>query len=398
MINTQFNVLPSYSVLTRINVSRFATVLFAALLALWQGVVFGSAPNGFTGQSTITANVAEGTSETSGNLMAYTGVNEIIKTGGGAWIINKGLIYASSIASAHIFDLQTVDLRGAGAVSGQYTEFSGTVQGEGVTFAVYSHDDSGDSLTLSGNNAFTGQYLVRCGALYILTDNAIASNASVKIDDATNSTLEYNVKSGTKRLDLTDGKKIIGYEASPVSYLKNHGKIEKTGSGTLPINSETNGSVKVERFAIVSGRVDYQGYFDSFVRSGIDIQDSSVFSPGLSNSDTIGNAILGSAITLAFEAAAQFEFASYSDDPDSRLFDAIAIDKNSLSDRVQFKQQSSSFIELAFLSGNAENLAKQDAKDLLISDERTDCAPDAMRFLDDDCIYRMANSKDIFEF
>ena len=381
MINTQFNVLPSYRVLTRVNVSRFAIVLFVVLLALWQGVVSASAPNGFiSGQSTITANVAEGTSETSGNLMAYTDINEIIKTGGGTWIINKGLIYVSSIASAPIFDLQTVDLRGAGASATRLVMHEGA------------------ALTLSGNNAFTSQYLVRCGALHILTDNAIASNASVKIDDATNSTLEYNVKSGTKRLDLTDGKAIKGCQVgSSLPYEGNYGKIEKTGVGTLPINSETNGSVKVEKFAIVSGRVDYQGYFDSFVGAGIDVQDGAAFSPGLSDSDTIGNAILGSAITLAFEAAALFEFDSCSDDSDSKLFDAIAIDNNSLSDSVQFKSQSGAFIELAFLSGDTEKLAKKGAEYLQISDERTDRDSGASQILDDDCIYRLTNYKDIIE-
>ena len=382
MINTQFNVLPSYSVLMRVNVSRFAIVLFAALLALWQDVVSASVPNSFiSGQSTITANVAESTSETNGNLTTYTDINEIIKTGGGTWIINKGLIYASSIASAPIFDLQTVDLRSAGVAATRLVMHEGA------------------ALTLSGNNAFTGQYLVRCGALHILTDNAIASNASVKIDDATNSTLEYNVKSGTKRLDLTDGKAIKGCQVgSSLPYEGNYGKIEKTGSGTLPINSETNGSVKVEKFAIASGRVDYQGYFDSFVGSGIDVQDGAAFSSGLSDSNTFGNAILSSAITLAFEAAVLFEFDSYSDNLDFRLFDAITIDKNSRSDSVQFKPQSGSFIELAYLSSETEKWAEKDAKYLLISEERIDSDPGASQIKDDDCIYRMANHNDIFEF
>ena len=122
-----------------------------------------------------------------------------------------------------------------------------------------------------------------------------------------------------------------------------------------------------------------------------------MFSPGLSNSDTIGNAILGSAITLAFEAADLFEFNSYSDEPDSRLFDAIAIDKNSRSDSFLFKQQSDSFIELA-LSSETEKRAEIDAKYLLISNERIGSDPGASQILNDDCIYRMANQKDIFEF
>lgn len=381
MINTQFNILPAFCVLTRVNVSRFAIVLFVALLALWQGVVFGIVPDDYTSvPSTYTANVAEGTTETTSNLMIIGGVNDIIKTGGSTWIINKGLIYVSSIASAPIFDLQTVDLRGAGAAAAQLVMHEGA------------------ALTLSGNNAFTGQYLVRCGARHILTDNAIASNASVKIDGATNSALEYNVKSKSKRLDLTDGKEIKGCQVgSSLPYERNYGKIEKTGSGTLPINTETNKSVKVERFAIVSGRVDYQGYFDSFVRSGIDVQDGAAFSPGLFDSDTIGNAILGSAITLAFEAAVLFEFDSYSDNSDFRLFDAITIDMNSRSDSVLFKQQSDSFIELA-LSSETEKRAEKDAKYLLISNERIGSDPGASQILNDDCIYRMANQKDIFEF
>ena len=381
MINTQFIILPSYRVLTRINVSRFAIILFVALLALWQDVVSASVPNSFiSGQSTISANVAEGTSETNGNLTSFTDINEIIKTGGVTWIINKGLIYVSNIASAPIFDLQIVDLCGAGAAAAR----------------LVMHEDA--ALTLSGNNAFTGQYLVRRGALHILTEDAIASNVSVKIDDATNSALEYNVKSGTKRLDLIDGKAIKGSQVgSSLPFAGNYGKIEKTGSGTLPINSEADGSVKVKKFAIVSGRVDYQGYFDSFVRSGIDVQDGAAFSPGLSNSDTIGNAILGSAITLAFGTAALFEFDSRSDDPDSRLFDAITIDKNSRSDSVQFKPQSGAFLKLAYLGGDADKLPKKGAI-LLISDERTDRDPGASPNLNDDCIYRMANQKDIFEF
>ena len=459
MINTQYNALPSYCVLTRSNVSRFAIVLFVALLVLWQGVVFGTVPNTFYmgGPSTITADVADGASETSGSLMVYSGVNEIIKIGGGTWIINGGYVNTdlptapaiklkegtidirynssgnSSVSGYLTMDAGTtiisditehlrrnnqysvsnvmLNLTGSGnivinegksfgvkMISGQHTEFSGAISGENVTFAVYCHDDSDSSFTLSGSNSFTGELLVRRGVRLILTDDAIASIASVKIDDATNSTLEYNVKSGTKRLDLTDGKVIKGCQVgSSLSYEGNYGKIEKTGSGTLPINTETNESIKVERFAIVSGRVDYQGYFDSFVRSGIDIQDGAVFSSGLSDSNTIGNAILGSAITLAFEAAALFEFNSYSDEPDSRLFDAIAIDKNSRSDSVLFKQQSDSFIELA-LSSETEKWAEKDAKYLLISDERIDSDPGDSQILNDDCIYRMANHKDIFQF
>ena len=420
MIHTQFNILPAFCVLTRVNVSRFAIVLFAALLALWQGVVFGIVPDGYTfGPSTYTANVAEGTTETTSNLMIIGGVNEIIKTGGGTWIINKGLIYVSNIVSAPIFDLQTVDLRGAGAAAAQLVMHEGAalissatehdmnkVSGANV---IVNFSGSGNILINDGKSfdasVVSGQYLVRRGARHILTDNAIASKASVKIDDATNSTLEYNVKSGSKRLDLTDGKAIKGCQVgSSLPYAGNHGAIEKTGNGTLPINTETNESVKAKnsvivsgRSVIVSGRVDYQGYFDSFVRSGIDIQDGAVFSPGLSNSDTIGNAILGSAITLAFEAADLFEFNSYSDEPDSRLFDAIAIDKNSRSDSVLFKQQSDSFIELA-LSSETEKRAEIDAKYLLISNERIGSDPGASQILNDDCIYRMANQKDIFEF
>ena len=382
MINTQFNIQPAFRVLTRVNVSRFAIVLFVVLLALWQGVVFGTVPDGYTsGPSTYTANVAEGTTETTSNLMIMGGVNDIIKTGGVTWIINKGLIYVSSIASAAIFDLQTVDLRGADAAAAR----------------LVMHEDA--ALTLSGNNAFPGHYLVRRGALHILTDNAIASNASMKIDGATNSALEYNVKSESKKLDLTDGKAIKGCQVgSSLLYEGNYGKIEKTGSGTLPINTETNGSVKVEKFAIVSGRVDYQGYFDSFVGSGIDVQDGAAFSPRLSDSNTFGNEILGSAIALAFEAAALFEFDSYSDDLESRLFDAITIDKNSRSDSVQFKPQSGSFIELASLSSDAEKRTEKDSKYLLISNERTDRDSGALQIKDDDCIYRMADHKDVIEF
>lgn len=70
MINTQSNTLPASCVLTRINVSRFIIVLFVALIAAWQGSVFGNVPDGYiSGPSTYTANVAEGTTETTSNLM-----------------------------------------------------------------------------------------------------------------------------------------------------------------------------------------------------------------------------------------------------------------------------------------------------------------------------------------
>lgn len=262
MINTQYNILPTFSVLTRINVSRFTIVLFVALIAAWQGSVFGNVPDGYiSGPSTYTANVAEGTTETTSNLMLMGGVNEIIKTGGGTWRVTRALVMNNptiklqdgtidfngsdsniqfsaylvmsegatfiSNVNAHGLDKASTantvmyNLQGSGNIvinsgksfgvsltDGQHTEFSGVVQGEGLIFAVYSASKTPgvNSLTLSGNNTFSGIYAVRFGTRLVLTDDAINSNASVYIDN-NNSVVEYNVKNGTKRLNLTDGKK-----------------------------------------------------------------------------------------------------------------------------------------------------------------------------------------------
>lgn len=453
MINTQYNILPTFSVLTRINVSRFAIVLFAALLALWQGVVFSYVPDGmiFTGPETITANVGEDPPvETTSNLLITSGTRTIYKTGGGTWrvtralvtnnptiklqdgtidfngsdsniqfsaylVMSEGATFISNV-NAHGLDKASTannvmyDLQGAGNIvinsgksfgvsltDGQHTEFSGVVQGEGLIFAVYSASKTPgvNSLTLSGNNTFSGIYAVRFGTRLVLTDDAINSNASVYIDN-NNSVVEYNVKNGTKRLNLTDGKKIIGYESSsPVSYDRYFGTIEKTGPGALQVYTAAEGAVKAESFVISSGRVDYQGYFDSYLGSGIDVKDGATFSPGLSDSGTIGEAILKSPIILESGSTILFEFGSYSGSDSNH--DVLTIDKNARNDSVQFKPQTDSFIELNFLAGAAEQWAEKGAKYLLVADERIGPNPGASQIIDGDYTYLLANYLNMFE-
>ncbi len=443
MINTQSNFLPASCVLTRINVSRFAIVLFAALLALWQGVVFGSV---IQSGSTITADVAEGATETTSSGM-FMGINKIIKKGGGKWRISGALITGDptielqegtfemgsgnqflgklylvmtngatfiSDINTHVLNTASTannvmyDLQGAGNIvinsgksfgvsltDGQHTEFSGVIQGDGNLFAVYSGSQTSgvNSLTLSGNNTYTGDYAVRYGTRLIFTGDAISSN-SVYIDHH-NSVLEYNVKSGTKRIDLVNGKIITGYTHTPVSTDGYHGTIEKTGAGALQIYAAADGAVKAESFVISSGRVDYQGYFDSFIGSGIDVKDGAVFSPGLSDSGTIGEAILKSPIVLESGSTVLFEFGSYSGSDSNH--DVLTIDKNARNDSVQFKPQTGSFIELDFLAGDAEQWAEKGAKYLLIADERIGPNPGASQIVTDDYTYLLRNYPELFE-
>ncbi len=450
MNNLQFNDACFPVALTRINVSRFAIVLFVALLAHWQGVGFGNVPDGWTsGPSTYTANVAEGTTETTSNLMITGGVNEIIKTGGGTWKLTRALVmnnpsiylqegtidfngniqfsgylvmtegstFISNI-NEHGLDKETTandvmyNFQGSGTVvinsgksfgasmtDGQHTEFSGVVQGEGNVFAVYSSSKTSglSSLTLSGNNTFTGKYAVRFGTRLILTDDAINANGDIYIDDH-NSVVEYNVKSGTKSLDLSNGKVITGYQSgSPVTTEGFNGKIEKSGPGTLQIYTEAYGSVKAESFVISSGRIDFQGYFSAATGNGIFVEDGAVFSPGLSDTGTIGSMIISSALNLEEGSTTLFEFGSYSENPDSRSYDTIEFDSSVYYEKIKFNTQEGALIKLAFLSGAAEDWAEKGAKYLIIADRRDPSRQDGSNIIDDDYTFLLGNYTNLFE-
>ena len=142
--------------------------------------------------------------------------------------------------------------------------FSNVISGTGTV------TKSGDeTLTLSGANTYSGTTTVSAGVLE-LTDAAVVANGPTTV--AQNSTLEYNVASGSTLLSIDASKnKISGA-----------GKVVKTGEGTLQIYA-AEGAVDVQSLVVSSGRLDMKTYFKGALEIGEELDEgytTATFSPG----------------------------------------------------------------------------------------------------------------------
>ncbi len=141
--------------------------------------------------------------------------------------------------------------------------FSNVISGSGTV------TKSGDeTLTLSGANTYSGTTTVSAGVLE-LTDAAVVANGPTTV--AQNATLEYNVASGSKLLEVDNSNKISG-----------DGKVVKTGEGTLQIYA-AEGAVDVQSLVVSSGRLDMKTYFKGALEIGEELDEgytTATFSPG----------------------------------------------------------------------------------------------------------------------
>ena len=213
----------------------------------------------------------------------------------------------------------------AGVVSG---EGNVTKQGDGT-------------LTLSGNNAYTGKTTVEAGTL-ALTGDAVKANSSIEIAD--NATLEYNVAANnTKQLTFSDDVTVSG------------GNVLKTGAGKLKIKADSD-QFSSDKFTVSAGELDFKGQYngDLIVKTG------ATLSPGNSVGDltVYGNAIIETGAT------GLFEFSAYNADPAQQSYDTLTIGNDGA-----FVIDENSIIKLYFEGNDANLWAAEGAQYKLVSDE-----------------------------
>ena len=197
---------------------------------------------------------------------------------------------------------------------------TGPVTGEGEL------EKKGDgTLTLSGNNTYTGKTTVTDGTL-ALSGDAVKTNSPIEI--AEDATLEYNVPSGQKSLEFNNANSAVtGSNAI------------KTGAGTLKILS-TDGLFAPEKFAVEAGELDFQGTYNG----SIEVKRGATLSAGNSPGDLT---VYGD-VKIDAGAAGLFEFSAFTADKEQQVFDQMFITGAS-----SFILDPGSTIKLSFLNGDA---------------------------------------------
>ncbi|MBR5160112.1 MAG: autotransporter-associated beta strand repeat-containing protein, partial [Thermoguttaceae bacterium] len=247
---------------------------------------------------------------------------------------------------------------------GEY-EFSGKIYGNGD----FEKKGKG-ALTLSGANSISGTITISDGKIRLIED-AIA--ASERIEGRSKGKVEYYVADDvTETLYIPNDSKHVQVKS-----------IEKTGNGDLQIYVGATGCVSAESFVISSGRVDYGGYFQSIAPEGqelgtFDVNGGNTFSPGLTVDEhgetinTVGRFEITNEVSLNIKenALALFEFDVYSEElylNNEELFLQTF-------DRIVFQHEDSTFvaadstIDLAFLSGDVSDWAKEGNEYWIVND------------------------------
>ena len=210
---------------------------------------------------------------------------------------------------------------------------AGVVSGEGNVEKI------GDgTLTLSGNNTYTGKTTVTDGTL-ALTGDAVKANSSIEIAD--DATLEYNVAANkTKQLTFTDNVSVSG-----------QGDVIKTGKGTLKILA-TDGLFESDTFAVKEGELDFKGQYngDLIVKTG------STLSPG----NSVGDLTVYGNVIIETGATGLFEFSPYNEN--NLEYDRLIVNDGS------FFIDANSIIKLYFEGNDADLWAAEGAEYQLVSD------------------------------
>ena len=217
---------------------------------------------------------------------------------------------------------------------------AGIVSGEGEV------EKTGDgTLTLSGNNTYTGKTTVSDGTL-ALTGDAVKTNSSIEIAD--DAALEYNVAANnTKQLTFSDNVTVSGA-----------GDVIKTGKGTLKILA-TDGLFESDTFAVKEGELDFKGQYngDLIVKTG------STLSPG----NSVGDLTVYGNVIIETGATGLFEFSAYNEDPALQSYDTLTIGNDG-----SFVIDENSIIKLYFENNDANLWAAEGAEYKLVSDEDFD--------------------------
>ncbi|MBR5711330.1 MAG: autotransporter-associated beta strand repeat-containing protein [Thermoguttaceae bacterium] len=153
--------------------------------------------------------------------------------------------------------------------------------------------DDGGTLTINGNNYYTGATTIQAGTLKLTGAGSLGSGATTIAQGAQ---LDFGYED-----DLADP--IVITSANAIS---GSGQIVKSGSGTLKIdNINSPNTISAGSFVVNAGELDFKGYFVG----SIEINNNAVFSPGNSvgTLNVTGDVIVNSGTAL-------FEFGTYTDE------------------------------------------------------------------------------------
>ncbi len=235
-----------------------------------------------------------------------------------------------------------VEMNAAGTIDvsvNRNLALTGVVSGEGDVTKLGE-----GTLTLSGNNTYTGKTTVEAGTL-ALTGDAVKANSAIEIAD--DATLEYNVAANnTKQLAFSNNITVDG------------GNVIKTGAGKLKIKADGE-QFSSENFTVNAGELDFKGQYNG----DLIVKNGATLSPGNSVGDltVYGNAIIETGGT------GLFEFSAYNEDPALQQYDTLTI----AGDKA-FVIEPNSIIRLYFENNDADLWAAEGATYKLVSDEGFD--------------------------
>ncbi|MBQ2622031.1 MAG: autotransporter-associated beta strand repeat-containing protein [Thermoguttaceae bacterium] len=257
------------------------------------------------------------------------------------------------------------------------TTYSGQILGDGAISV-----GGPGKLTLSGANTYPGGAYVYSNGYLRLTGSALDYTGTLTVNVGT---VDFDVEGSNtiKRIDVSSDNAISAYNGS---------KMIKSGDGTLQICCEASGLVSADSVFISSGRVDYQGYFESDASFGSPrapkdcfvVEEGAVFSPGIGVGDVILN---GGNFTIRDNAIALFEFGAYNEDSALQNYDTITIN----GEYCKTVLNSNSIIQLAFTNDDAWKWAKEGAEYHIITEGFT------FNPNDGDFSYVLGNYQDYFK-
>ena len=308
-----------------------------------------------------TTTISEGKLKLDGNNLALYFSSEIINNGVIETNCDQVFRNLSGTGAINVIG-NSVDID---LVNTKDTTYSGSITGP-ATLSV----QGGKTITLSGSISDVVRIEVDNGSQLKLTGSALDYNGTMRVFGG--KSVEYEVVSGSKRYNITENNKIDVRATSDGG--ADGGRLIKSGDGTLKICCEAEGLVRADSVFISSGRMDYQGYFESalsprtrsssgWVNTDIVVVESdAILSPG----ETIGSMVLTHGnVTIKDSAILLFEFDAYNEDPSQQNFDTLVLN----APEFYFTVESGSIIDLAFLNNDATEWATEGAEYRLVTDQ-----------------------------